>query len=99
MPPAHVVGARHDGNVLLGHVDADGETFGINVREMVFGFFRVLVRHVQAHVVQAMYFHFLVDGTGYDVAWGEAEPLVVFLHEFFVAWATAGCRRILAWLL
>ena len=43
---AHVVGARHDGNVLLGHVDADGETFGINVREMVFGFFRVLVRHV-----------------------------------------------------
>ena len=30
-----------------------------------------------------MYFHFLVDGTGYDVAWGKAEPLVVFLHELF----------------
>ena len=50
---------------------------------MVFGFFRILVRHVQAHVVQAMYFHFLVDGTGHDVAWGEAKPLVVFLHELF----------------
>ena len=36
---------------------------------------------VETNMVDAVYFHFLVDGAGHDVAGCEREPVVVFLHE------------------
>ena len=42
---------------------------------------RILVGHVQTHMVDTVYLHLLVDGTRHDVAGSETQPLVVFLHE------------------
>ena len=80
------MGARGNGNVLLRDVNADGETFGVDVREMMFRLLRVFMRHVKADVVDAVDFHFLVDGTRHDVTRGQGEAFVVFLHKLLAVW-------------
>ena len=42
---------------------------------------RVLVRHVQAHVVEPVNLHLLVDGARHDVARSQREAPVVLLHK------------------
>ena len=75
------MGTRHHGNVLLGDVDADGEALLVDVGEVLLGLLGVFVRDVKAHVVEAVNFHFLVDGACHDVARGERQALVILLHE------------------
>ena len=76
------MGAGGHGDVLLGDVDADAQTLGIDVGEVASGLFCILVRNVQAHVVDAVNFHLLVDGACHNVARCERQAFVVFLHEF-----------------
>ena len=78
---AHVVGAGCHGDVLPCDVDADAEALGIDVGEVVLGLLGVLVRDVEADVVQSVNLHLAVDGAGHDVARGQREPFVVLLHE------------------
>ena len=48
---------------------------------MVLGLLWVLVRYIEAYVVESVYLHLLVYGTCNDVAWCQRQTLVVFLHE------------------
>ena len=65
---AQIVGARRDGDILFGDVDADGEAFGVDIREMAARLFCRLVGNVEAHVVDAVLLHLFVDGARHDVA-------------------------------
>ena len=76
---AQVVRARHNGNIVLRYVDTYRKAFFVNVREVMFRFLGVFVRHVQAYVVEAVNFHLLVYGARHDVARGERQTLVVLL--------------------
>ena len=78
---AEVVGAGCHGDVLPRDVDADAQAFLVDIGEMSLCFLGVFVRHIEADVVDAVDFHLLVDGACHDVARGERESLVVFLHE------------------
>ena len=62
------MGARRNGDILFGDVDADRKAFGIDIREMAARLFRRLVGNVEAHVVDAVLLHLFVDGTRHDVA-------------------------------
>ena len=75
------MGGRAYGDILAGDIDAYGEAFGVDVREMVLGLLWVLVRYIEAYVVESVYLHLLVYGTCNDVAWCQRQALVVFLHE------------------
>ena len=78
---AHIVGRRAHGDIFLGDVDADAEALVIDVGKVSLGLFRVFVGHVEAHMVDSVHLHLLVDGPCHDVARGQREPLVIFLHE------------------
>ncbi len=78
---AKVVGRRCYRYVVLGDVNAERQTFGIDVREMLACLLRIFVCHVEIHVVVACKFHFRVNGTGNDVAWRERQARVIFVHE------------------
>ena len=77
----HIMGCGPHGDVVLGDIDAYGEALLIDVGEVVACFLGILVRHVKAHMVDAMYLHFLVDGSCHNVARSQRQSLVVFLHE------------------
>ena len=79
--PAHIVGSRSYGYVFLGYVNAYGEAFLVYVGEVVLRLLSVLVRHVEAHMVYAVYLHLLVYGTRHYVARCQGEALVILLHE------------------
>ena len=51
------------------------------MREVSFRLLSVLHGHVEAHVVEAMDFHFMVDGPRHDVAWSQRLARIVLLHE------------------
>ena len=65
---AHVVGSRANGDIVGGDVDAYRLALEVDVREVLLCLGRVLMRNVEAHVVDAVYLHLLVDGTRHDVA-------------------------------
>ena len=48
---------------------------------MVLGLLGILVRDVQANVVQAMNLHLTVDGASHYITWCQAAALVILLHE------------------
>ena len=78
---AHIVGTGADRYVVFGDVDADAQAFLIDVREVPPGLFGILVRHVEADMIQSVNLHLVVDGPCHDVARGEGEAFVVLLHE------------------
>ena len=80
---AHVVRRRDHGDRLLRHVDAVGETVGVNVGKAVTDEVRRPVGDVEEHEFVAALLHFAVDGAGHDVAGGQVFPGVVVLHEGF----------------
>ena len=57
----HIVGRRAHGDHLLRDVNADAETFLVDVGEVLARLLRVLVGHVEADMVQAVRLHLLVD--------------------------------------
>ena len=77
----HVVGRRTYRYHLLGDVDADGQAFLVDMREMLLRLLRVFHRHVEAHVVETVDLHLVVYGACHDVAWRERQARVIFLHE------------------
>jgi len=82
---AHVVGAGRDRNILLRDVDADAQALLENVGEVPLRFLGILMGDIQAYVVDAVDFHFVVDGACHDVARRQREALVILLHEFLAA--------------
>ncbi len=78
---AHVVGRRADRYHLLGDVDAYGEAFLVDVREVFLCLLRILHGHVEANVVKTVDLHLVVYGASHDVAWRKGETRVIFLHE------------------
>ena len=68
---AQIMGARRNGDILFGNVDADRKAFGVDIREMPARLFRRLMRNVEAHVVDAVLLHLFIDGTRHNVARGQ----------------------------
>ena len=66
---------------MLGDVDTDAEALGVDIREVLLGFFGILVGYVQTDMIQTVDFHFLIDGARHDVARSQTEPLVILLHK------------------
>jgi hypothetical protein len=80
-PSTLVMGGGHDGNEVLGDVDAELEAVGINVGEPVNYKTRGFCGDVQKHAVGPALFHFAVDGPSHDVARGEGFERVITVHE------------------
>ena len=80
---AHIVGTGSDGDVLLCDIDTDAQALGVDIGEMMLGFFGVFVRHIEADMVDGMNLHLIIDGSCYDVSRSEGETRVVFLHKLF----------------
>ena len=78
---AQVVRRGHDGDWLLGDVEAESKTLRVDVREVSLRGLRALVRDVEHHVVGARRLHLEVDGAGDDVARREVGERVNGLHE------------------
>jgi len=78
---AHIVGCRAHGDVVGGDVDTHGEALLVDVGEVLLRLGRVLMGDVQTDMVQTVDLHLLVDGSCHDVAGGQREAFVVFLHE------------------
>ncbi len=76
---------RHDGNRLLGDVDAVLQAGFVNVGKPVNDEFRGLVRDVEQHMIRAAAFHFAVNGAGHDVARRKRFERMVFVHELDAA--------------
>ena len=72
---------RTNWDVILGNIDADAETLGIDVREVTLGLLRILMGNIQADMIQSVNLHLLIDGTGHDVARSQTQALIIFLHE------------------
>jgi len=80
-PAAEVMGRRDDGKGLAGHVQAVLQAGLINVRKTALDKFRVFVGDVQEDAVIAVGLHFVVNGTGHDIAGRQILEMVVFFHE------------------
>ena len=78
---AHIVGCGPHGDIVGSDVNAQRETFLIDIGEVVACLCRVFMRHVEADMVQTVNLHLLVDGACHDVARSQREAFVVFLHE------------------
>ena len=59
------------GDVIFGNINAETEAFLIDIGEVLFCLFRVFVGDVEINMVITPIFHFVVDGTGYDIARSE----------------------------
>ena len=75
------MGSRTYRYIFLCDINADRETFLINVREMVFGFFGILMGNIETNVVNAVYLHLFIYSTSHDVTWSQREAFIIFLHE------------------
>ena len=75
------MGAGCDGDVVLCYVYTDGQALGVDIGEVMFGLLRILVRDVEADMVDRMDLHLVIDRPCDDVAWCERETRIVFLHE------------------
>ena len=79
---AHVVAGGADGDHLLHRVDADADALLVDGGEVFDEVVLIDVATVQAHELDAVQLHLVVDGAGDDVAGGEAAARVVVVHEF-----------------
>ena len=68
---AQIVGGWCHRDIVLGDVYAERHAFRIYVGEMLLGFLRVLVSHVEVHMVVAVELHLRVNGSCHNVAWRE----------------------------
>ena len=63
-----IVCCRCNGDVVLGYVNAQRKAFLVDVGEVAFGLFGVLVGDIEIYVVIATVFHLVVDSTCHNVA-------------------------------
>ena len=68
---AKIVGCRSYRDVIFGDVDAQAEAFLVNIGKVLLCLFRVFVGDVKINMVITPIFHFVVNGTGYDIARSE----------------------------
>jgi len=78
---AEVVRRRHDGDGLLGHVEAVLPAGGVDVREAPLQERRALVGDVEIGAGVAADLHLVVDGAGDDIARRQLGARIVALHE------------------
>ena len=83
---AHVVRTRCHRDIFLGDIDTDRQALGVDIGEVVFGLFRIFVRHIQAYMIDRMDLHLVVDGTSHDITRCETQTRIVFLHELLAIW-------------
>ncbi len=74
-------GRRGHGDIVAGDVDAEAQALGIDIGEVAAGLVGVFVGDVEIDMVGAGLLHLAVDGAGHDVARGEAQARIVFVHE------------------
>ena len=55
---------------------------------MMLGFFRILMRHIKAHMIDSMNFHLVINRTCYNVTRGERKTRIIFLHKLLAVGQT-----------
>lgn len=78
IPTTHIVSGRTNRDILLGNIDADTQTLGVDIREVMLGLLRILMGYIQTDMIQSMNLHLLIDGTGHDVARSQTQSLIIF---------------------
>ena len=78
---AGVVRTRRNRNRLLRHVDAEFQTFGIDVREVFVQKLCGQMRHVEVDAFNAVFLHLKVNRTRDDVTRRQLATLVMVEHE------------------
>ena len=79
--PTEIVGRRHHGHQVAGHVEAEPQAFPVDRREPPLQELLRAVADVQVHAQGTRGFHLVVDRSRNDVTRRESAPAVVFVHE------------------
>ena len=74
---------RTNRDILLGDVDADAQTLGVDIREVTLGLLWILMGYIETDMIQSVNLHLLIDGTSHDVTRSQTQSLIIFLHETF----------------
>ena len=74
---------RTNRDILLGDVDADAQTLGVDIREVTLGLLWILMGYIETDMIQSVNLHLFIDGTSHDVTRSQTQSLIIFLHETF----------------
>ncbi|OQC60276.1 MAG: hypothetical protein BWX51_01063 [Bacteroidetes bacterium ADurb.Bin012] len=80
---AEVMRCRGNGNHSMRDVYANTKTFGINSREMIHQIVLGQMTAIEVNIFFAMNFHFVINGSGHDIARSQWAPRIIFIHECF----------------
>ena len=72
---------RHDGNQVFGHINAEFEAFGVDVRKTFFKICPPFFADVEKHAIVPGPFHLGIDRARDDIARSETAARIVFFHE------------------
>src|SRR5436189_3559234 len=67
----------------LRYINTNGETFLINIREVLNEFFLFKMPAIQPHVLRTGPFHFTVDRSCNNISWRQVLALVIPFHKCF----------------
>ena len=74
---------RCNRDIIFRDINTDTQALGVDIREMMFGLFRIFMGNIQAYMVDGMDLHLVIDGTCYDITRCQTQTRVIFLHEIF----------------